>query len=138
MDLAELTRRAEEVRSRFDAQARSQGCAPWKRAEIAQGLVGDVGDLMKLLMAKDGLRSATDLDAKLAHELADCLWSILVLARLCDVDLEQAFMKTMTEIAAKLPRRRAPGQRSKIQTPKPKVRKARAASAPRASGDRAY
>ena len=137
MDLAELTRRAEEIRSRFDAQARRQGRQPWQRAEIAQGLVGDVGDLMKLLMAKDGLRPAADLDARLAHELADCLWSILVLARLCDVDLEQAFTKTMAEIGTRLPRRRASRQPSKIRTPKSKIRTAPAGSAPRASGDRA-
>lgn len=138
MDLAELTRRAEEIRSRFDAQAHHQGHKPWKRAEIAQGLVGDVGDLMKLLMAKDGLRPAAQLDAKLAHELADCLWSILVLARLCDVDLEQAFVKTMDEIAAKLPQRRAARRESKIRTPKSKIKRAPAGSAPRASGDPTY
>jgi NTP pyrophosphatase (non-canonical NTP hydrolase) len=103
MDLAELTRRAEEIRARFDAQAIARGTQPWSRAEIAQGFVGDVGDLMKLVMAKEGLRPIADVDAKLAHELADCLWSILVLARLCEVDLEPAFVKTMDKLAGKLP-----------------------------------
>jgi NTP pyrophosphatase (non-canonical NTP hydrolase) len=102
MELAELSRRAMEIRARFAAQESARTGRPWSRAEIAQGFVGDVGDLMKLLMAKDGRRPATDLDAKLAHELADCLWSILVLARLCDVDLEAAFLKTMTELEARL------------------------------------
>ena len=37
-------------------------------------------------------------DAKLAHELADCLWSVLVLARAYGVDLEQAFVVTMDEL----------------------------------------
>lgn len=67
-----------------------------------QGFVGDVGDLMKLVMAKSGVRSADNLDAKLAHELADCLWSVLTLAKLYEVDLEQAFLSTMNSIEAKI------------------------------------
>jgi NTP pyrophosphatase (non-canonical NTP hydrolase) len=98
MEFNELSRRALEIREGYAAQETARGGRPWSRAELAQGFVGDVGDLMKLLMAKDGLRAATDLDARLAHELADCLWSILVLAKLCDVDLEQAFVKTMNEL----------------------------------------
>ncbi len=102
MELAELTRRAMEIHARYAAHETSRDGRPWSRAELAQGFVGDVGDLMKLLMAKDGRRPATDLDAKLAHELADCLWSILVLAELYEVDLERAFLKTMTELKARL------------------------------------
>jgi hypothetical protein len=64
MDLAELTRRAEEIRARFDAQAIARGTQPWSRAEIAQGFVGDVGDLMKLVMAKEGLRPIADVEAR--------------------------------------------------------------------------
>ena len=67
-----------------------------------QGFVVDVGDLMKLVMAKNGARPVEDLERKLAHELSDCLWSVLVLARLYDVDLEKAFLATMTDIEVKL------------------------------------
>jgi NTP pyrophosphatase (non-canonical NTP hydrolase) len=34
----------------------------------------------------------------LAHELADCLWSIIVIADEAGVDLEKAFFETMKEI----------------------------------------
>jgi NTP pyrophosphatase (non-canonical NTP hydrolase) len=109
MELAELSRRAEAVRARYAAAENAQSGRAWSRAELAQGFVGDVGALMKLLMAKDGRRAApagcvtvADLDAKLAHELADCLWSVLVLARACDVDLERAFLATMDELETKL------------------------------------
>ncbi len=67
-----------------------------------QGFVGDVGDLMKLVMAKAGARPTTEVDRKLAHELADCLWSVLVLAKLYDVNLEKEFFATMNEIEAEL------------------------------------
>jgi NTP pyrophosphatase (non-canonical NTP hydrolase) len=103
MDLVELTRRAVAVRARFSADATVQGRAPWSRAELAQGFVGDVGALMKLVMAKEGRRAGPpDLDAKLAHELADCLWSVLVLADAYAVDLERAFGETMDGVERKL------------------------------------
>lgn len=102
MDLAHLTARAMEVHAGFASAARAKNHRPWSREEIMQGFVGDVGDLMKLVMAKNGLRPADDLDAKLAHELADCLWSVLALAKLYEVDLEPAFLSTMNHIEAKL------------------------------------
>ncbi len=68
-----------------------------------QGFVVDVGDLMKLVMAKAGARPIADLDRKLAHELADCLWSVLVLADAHGVNLESAFLKTMKQLEKQLP-----------------------------------
>ena len=66
------------------------------------GLVGDVGDLAKLVQGKAGVRPRDDLDAALAHELADCLWAVLTLADAYDVDLEAAFTSTMDELTAAL------------------------------------
>ncbi|MFD8964354.1 MazG nucleotide pyrophosphohydrolase domain-containing protein [Streptomyces sp. NPDC059568] len=43
----------------------------------------------------------------LEHELADCLWSVLILAHRYGIDLEAAFVRTMDgldqAISAKLP-----------------------------------
>ncbi|WP_405796899.1 hypothetical protein [Streptomyces sp. NBC_01506] len=62
------------------------------------GFVGDVGDLAKLVMAEDGARPGGGREA-LEHELADCLWSVLI--------LDHAFRRTMDEldssISAQLP-----------------------------------
>lgn len=102
MELEQLTARALAVRQRFNETAAARGGRPWTREEVMQGFVGDVGDLMKLTMAKAGARPAADLDHKLAHELSDCLWSVLVLAKLYDVDLAKTFPATMDEIEAKL------------------------------------
>jgi NTP pyrophosphatase (non-canonical NTP hydrolase) len=104
MDLAQLTARAMEVHERFNATAAVRGGRPWTREEIMQGFVGDVGDLMKLVMAKAGARPGADVDQRLAHELSDCLWSVLVLAKLYDVDLAKEFPATMAGIEAKLGR----------------------------------
>ena len=67
-----------------------------------EGFVGDVGDLMKLVMAKEGVREIPDVDQKLAHELSDCLWSVLVLANKYNVDLETSFLQTMDELEKRI------------------------------------
>src|SRR5690606_29033011 len=98
MELATLSQRALEIRTRFGELERARAGRPWTREEVMQGFVGDVGDLMKLVMAKSGIREIADHDHKLAHELSDCLWSILVLAKLYDIDLEKEFLATMNEL----------------------------------------
>ncbi len=102
MELQQLTGQAMQIRERFAEFEQTRNGRSWTREEIMQGFVVDVGDLMKLVMAKNGARPGDDLERKLAHELSDCLWSVLVLARLYDVDLEKAFLATMTEIEVKL------------------------------------
>jgi NTP pyrophosphatase (non-canonical NTP hydrolase) len=57
-----------------------------------------VGDLVKLVMAQNGRRNISDAEKKLEHELADCLWSVIVLAKAHDIDLEQAFLQTMDDL----------------------------------------
>ena len=108
MELAQLSARALEIREHFAAPERNHAGRPWTREEVMQGFVGDVGDLMKLVMAKSGIRTVPDADRKLAHELSDCLWSVLILARLYDVDLEREFLRTMDGIEQKL--RAEPGR----------------------------
>ena len=102
MELSDLTHRALQIRQRFAEAERVKTGHPWTREEIMQGFVVDVGDLMKLVMAKAGRRAVADVDRGLAHELADCLWSVLVLAQLYDVDLEREFLATMDGLEAKL------------------------------------
>ncbi len=58
-------------------------------------MAGFVSDLSKIIMAKHDLRGMEDVDEKLAHELSDYLWSILVLASKYSIDLPSEFMKTM-------------------------------------------
>lgn len=111
MSLAALSARARRVRQLYADLETKRGGRPWTRAALAQGFVGDVGDLMKLVMAKDGLRPAERLEPRLRHELGDCLWSLLVLADACDVDLEAAFHSTMDELERRLRPRRVTAPR---------------------------
>lgn len=97
-----MSERAARVRALY-AQAETQRYGrAWSREEVALGFVGDVGDLMKLVQAAEGVRAIPDAQGKLAHELADCLWSVMTLARMYDVDLEAAFERTMDELEAGL------------------------------------
>ena len=98
MELAQLSARAMQIRRCFAASEQRRTGRTWTREEIMQGFVVDVGDLMTFVMAKSGARVVPDADARLAHELSDCLWSILVLAELYGLDLETEFLKTMDEL----------------------------------------
>lgn len=71
----------------------------WTTEELALGFVGDVGDLAKLIQANAGIRDIDDCKAKLGHELSDCLWSIIVLASKCGIDLETEFVRNINELS---------------------------------------
>jgi len=107
MDLSQLSDRAMEIRRHFGDLERAKLGREWTKEEIMQGFVVDIGDLMKLVMAKNGARQVDGADEKLAHELSDCLWSILVLSRLYDVELETEFQKTMDSLEASLRAKKA-------------------------------
>jgi NTP pyrophosphatase (non-canonical NTP hydrolase) len=71
----------------------------WTTEELALGFIGDVGDLAKLIQANAGIRHIDDCKAKLGHELSDCLWSILVLASKCGIDLQDEFARNIRELS---------------------------------------
>ena len=102
MEFQQLKERALEIRQQYaDLEQRRYG-RPWTGEQIALGFVGDVGDLMKLVQAAGGVRDIPDAPAKLAHELADCLWSVLVLSDVYGVDLEGAFAQMMDALEQRL------------------------------------
>ncbi|WP_405456414.1 nucleotide pyrophosphohydrolase [Streptomyces sp. NBC_00101] len=70
----------------------------WNREEFTLGSVGDVGDLARTVMAEEGARPYSGAaPGALAHELPDCLGSVLVRARLYGIDLGPACARRMTE-----------------------------------------
>jgi len=75
--------------------------------EHVQGLVGDVGDLAKMMMAKNGFRfSESDADAGMAKELADCLLSVMMIAGELEVDLEKEVLKNIKKLEEGIEERR--------------------------------
>lgn len=102
MNLDELQKRAIEIRTKYDILNQKKRGVTWNEQQLMAGFVGDVGDLSKIIMAKHKLRAMDDVDKKLAHELSDCLWSILVLANKYNIDLTKEFQKTMEELDGRI------------------------------------
>ncbi len=95
-----MTRRAVEVRQRIAAFERATYGAEWTTTDLVSGLMTDVGDLAAAIQRVQGRRPerATPPMEELQHELGDCLWVLMVLADRFDVDLDAAFVSTMTSI----------------------------------------
>jgi len=95
LEFQELIDRALQIRAQYGELEQTRYGRLWENDEIALGFVGDVGDLAKLVIAQNGVRDIPDAREKLAHELSDCLWSVIVLAHNYGLDLETDFMKNM-------------------------------------------
>lgn len=95
MEFSKIIERAKEVRALYTELEIKKYGKPWTASQIAQGFVGDVGDLMKLVMGKEGIRDVDNVDEKIKHEISDCLWSIIILADKFNIDLENSFINNM-------------------------------------------
>jgi len=106
----EIQEMALAVRNHYDELQVTDGYKKWKSNERMAGFVGDVGDLSKLVMVKNKLRRGPeDIDELLAHELSDCLWSVVVLADELDIDLEAAFTRTMKDLHKRIGKEKKDG-----------------------------
>ena len=108
MDFQNIIDRALAIRRLYEEKEKHLYGSPWTSEEITLGFVGDVGDLAKLVVAENGKRKIENSKDKLEHEISDCLWSLIVLAHLHDVDLEKSFMNTMDELQGYLLEERNP------------------------------
>ena len=97
-ELEELKRAALRVHDLYDELNLKDRGRVWTREEFMLGFVGDVGDLAKLVMAEEGARAMPGDRAALGHELADCMWSVLILAHKYDIDLAGDFSRTMADL----------------------------------------
>jgi NTP pyrophosphatase (non-canonical NTP hydrolase) len=105
-----LQAEAMRIHSLYDELNHRERGRTWTREEFVLGFMGDVGDLAKLVLAAEGARG--DIEggrAALGHELADCLWSVLVLAKLYEVDLPAEFDRLTTELGEQIEGKLASG-----------------------------
>ena len=98
MELSDLERSAIQLNKLYEQLEIKKYGRVWTTEELTLGFVGDVGDLAKLIQASAGIRDIDDCREKLGHELSDCLWSIMVLASKCGIDLEAEFVKNTGEL----------------------------------------
>jgi NTP pyrophosphatase (non-canonical NTP hydrolase) len=102
MTFQQITTKAIEIRRKYANLEKDKYGKSWSGQDLMSGFVGDVGDLSKLIQAKSGTRNISNVDEKLKHELADCLWSVIAIADAYDVDLEKSFTETMDKLEEKL------------------------------------
>ena len=98
MELQKLVNRAMDLRRQYEVKEKELYGSPSTDEDIAQGLAADVNNLMKFISAERGKRVIPNSKEKLEAQLAHCLWSIIVLAKMHNVDLEQSFMETMDRL----------------------------------------
>ncbi|QDU60635.1 hypothetical protein Pan216_14820 [Planctomycetes bacterium Pan216] len=76
--------------------------------DLGLALAIEVGELLEHFRYRDNERIAKELakesvHTELAHELADCLWLLLRLGDVCDVDLSRSLREKLVLAAEKYP-----------------------------------
>lgn len=102
MNLEELTKKALHIKNLYAEYEKEKFYKEWTVEETYQGLVSDVGDLGRLVLAKEGFREVNAVDEHMSHELAEILWATLLLAEHYNVDLTQAFTDEMKRLEDRL------------------------------------
>jgi NTP pyrophosphatase (non-canonical NTP hydrolase) len=100
--IAMLQSEAMKVKDLYDEMNLKQRARTWTNEEFMLGFVGDVGDLAKLVMGQEGAREIPGGLGALGHELADCLWSVLVLSNIYGIDLVREFQHTISMLTSNI------------------------------------
>ena len=98
MEFQKIIHRALDLRRQYELKETELYGSPYTSLEIAQGFAGDVNNLTKLVMAEHGQREIANSKEKLEAQLAHCLWSLVVLAQMHNVNLENSFMEAMDRL----------------------------------------
>lgn len=98
MELQKLIHRAMDLRTQYEKKEKQLYGSPSTDEDIAQGFLGDVNNLVKLVSAAHGKVKIANSTEKLGPQLSHCLWSVIVLAKMYNVDIEQSFMETMDKL----------------------------------------
>lgn len=103
MTYKQLVQIAKETRTLFEKYEKKSAGKVWDNQQLFMGLVTDMGDLSKLILAKDGYRSLSgNVDKALRHELADCFWVLIILSEKYNINLPEALIEMNEEIKIKL------------------------------------
>ncbi|MFF0477019.1 nucleotide pyrophosphohydrolase [Streptomyces sp. NPDC004284] len=104
-----MKQQAIRIHDRYDELNRRERGRVRTRTEFVLGFMGDVGGLATLVIAEEGAREHPGGRPALEHELADCLWSVLIPTHRYNVDLERVFHRTMTELDKRIDTRLSQG-----------------------------
>lgn len=97
-----------KVRDHYSDLQKKDGQKQWAARDRFDGMIGDIGTLAKLLMAKDNIRRGPEnIDEEITHEMNDLLWSVLVLADEAGVDIISSFPDSMNELNSRIEREKS-------------------------------
>jgi len=102
MEFREIEEMALRVKNKYRKLEVSRMGREWNLSELTEGFVGDVGDLVKLVMAKEGKRVIDDVDEKLKAEISDCLWAVICISKKLNIDLQSEFVKSMNTLETRI------------------------------------
>jgi len=110
IDFAAATARSLHIRELYkQLEERIHGSA-WTPQEVMLGYVYDIGELGRLVMAKeDRWMHEGDLPRELEDKLSECLWWVFVLADRTGVDITKAFTAKMNTLDLQLTKSVAKG-----------------------------
>lgn len=102
MNINELTQKALRIKNLYAEFDTKEHHKKWTTEEVYEGLVSDVGDLGRLVLAKEGFRELDDIDKNLQHELAEILCAVLLIGDSYKIDVTQAFLNEMDRLESSL------------------------------------
>lgn len=102
MEFQKIIHRAMDLRRQYERKESDLYGNPSTDLDIAQGFAGDANNLVKLVRAGRGELEIANSRDKLEAQLAHCLWSVVVLAQMHNVNLETAFMEAMDRLETHL------------------------------------
>lgn len=91
MKITDLQKKALEIREKYKTLETKKSGKEWSDEDLVRGFLKDVDDLLQLVKNKGDKE-------KIAHELSDCLWSVLVLSSKLGVDIEKSFLENMEKL----------------------------------------
>jgi NTP pyrophosphatase (non-canonical NTP hydrolase) len=102
MEFQKVIHRAMDLRRQYERKEAELYGSPSTAMDIAQSFAGDVNNLLKLIRAERGELEIRNSREKLEAQLAHCLWSVIVLAQMHDVNLETVFFDAMDRLETHL------------------------------------
>ena len=70
----------------------------WSIYQRFNDLVEEVGELANAIQVKEGWKSRKRSKAEIVDSVCDCLYSILCIAAIYDIDLDKEYQKVLNEI----------------------------------------
>lgn len=102
MDLNKITAEALRIKKLYAEYENKKFGRKWDKEELFIGLVSDIGDLSRLVLAKEGMMEVDKLPEKIGHEISDCLWGIIILAKEYNINIEEVFFQNMKQLEERM------------------------------------